>query len=152
METFKYKTNLKKRIFATIIDYGVFLLGMFVYIQYFGHPNNEGGKTVSGFLALPIPIVWFVYFVAVEAIFGATLGHQAFDLAIITLKREKIRFTQAFKRHLFDTIDIIFWGIPAIITIKNTEKHQRLGDLWAKTIVVDTSDEEQFSEVVKQEK
>ena len=28
------------------------------------------------------------------------------------------------------------FGLIGVITIKNTEKHQRLGDLWAKTIVV----------------
>ena len=50
------------------------------------------------------------------------------------------------KRHLLDPIDLLFYGIPAIITIKNTEKHQRLGDLWAKTIVIDTMDAEQFQE------
>ena len=146
METFKYKPNLKKKIFATIIDYGIFILVFFVYLRYFGQKNTEGGLSVSGFLGLPIDIFWFVYFIVVENILGATLGHLAFDLRVIRLDRKKINFINSLKRHLLDPIDLLFYGIPAIITIKNTEKHQRLGDLWAKTIVIDTMDAEQFQE------
>ena len=31
---------------------------------------------------------------------------------------------------------MFFFGLVGIITIKNTDKNQRVGDLWAKTIVV----------------
>ena len=48
----------------------------------------------------------------------------------------KLTFLESFKRHLLDPIDFCFFGIVAIITIKNTVKNQRVGDLWAKTIVV----------------
>ena len=58
--------------------------------------------------------------------------------------RKEIEWTQALKRHLLDPIDILFYGIPAIITVKNSGKHQRLGDMWAKTIVVDIKDPEQY--------
>ena len=92
METFKYKPNLKKRIFATIIDYGIFILVFFLYLRYFGQKDTEGGLSVSGFLGLPIDIFWFVYFVVVENILGATLGHLAFDLRVIRLDRKKIKF------------------------------------------------------------
>ena len=144
---FKFKTNLKKRIFATILDYGLYLLAFYVYLMFFGHENDEGGQTVSGLLALPIFIAWFVYFVVIEAFYGATLGHQGFNLKVLTLKRKDIEFTQALKRHLLDPIDIFFYGIPAIIAIKNSDRHQRIGDMWAKTIVVDTTDPEQYLDI-----
>jgi uncharacterized RDD family membrane protein YckC len=144
IDAFKYKTNLKKKIIATLLDYALVLIPTYMYIMYFGVDNNEGGKTVSGLLALPLPTFWFIYFVVVEAMYGATLAHQAFYLKVVTLNRKEIGFSQALKRHLLDPIDILFWGIPGIIAIKNTDKHQRLGDLWAKTIVVDTKDPEQY--------
>ena len=144
MNTVKYKTNLKKRIFATLIDYGVYAIITFVYIIYFGSDSNESSKSVSGVLTLPLLVVWFVYFVVIESKYKATLGHQAFDLKVITADRKEINFINAFKRHLVDPIDFLFYGIPAIIAIKNTEKHQRLGDLWSKTVIVDTSDIEQY--------
>ena len=138
------KTNLKKRIIATLLDYTLFSLATFIYIMLAGHDNNEGGKTVNGLLALIIPTVWFIYFVVIEAINGATLGHQGLYLKVLTVDRNEIEFTQALKRHLLDPIDIFIYGIPAIIAIKNSDRHQRLGDMWAKTIVVDKKDKEQF--------
>lgn len=140
---FKIKTNLRKRIIATLLDYSLFLLSTYLYVMLIGHDNNEGGKTVSGFLALPIPIVWFIYFVVVEAFYGATLAHQGLYLKVLTVDRKEIEFIQALQRHLLDPIDILLYGIPAIIAIKNSDKYQRLGDMWAKTIVIDTKDKEQ---------
>lgn len=142
----KYKANLTKRIIATLIDYGIYFLIFSVYIAFFGTDNLEGGKTVSGFLALPLTILWFLYFVVIERLNGATLGHHCLDLKVVTLNRRDISFVQALKRHLLDPLDILFYGIPAIIAIKNSEKHQRIGDMWAQTIVVNTKDKEQYSE------
>jgi uncharacterized RDD family membrane protein YckC len=139
----KYKSNLTKRIFATLIDYGLYLLFFSVYIMILGTDNLEGGKTVSGFLAFPLFIIWFIYFIVIETLNGATLGHHCFDLKVVTLERKEIKIAQAIKRHLLDLIDILFYGIPAIIAIKNSDKHQRIGDMWAKTIVIDTKDVEQ---------
>jgi uncharacterized RDD family membrane protein YckC len=142
--TFKFKTNLKKRIYATLLDYGLFLVASYAYITFFGHDNDEGGKTVNGVLTLPLPTAWFIYFVIVETFYGATLGHYSFDLKVLSLDRGEVAFEQVVKRHLLDLIDVFLYGIPAIIAIRNSEKHQRLGDMWAKTIVVDTTDSEQY--------
>ncbi|WP_336518554.1 RDD family protein [Pollutibacter soli] len=144
--TLKYKTNLKKRIFATLVDYAIYLIPVYAYIMFFGQDNSEGGKTVSGLMVLPIPLTWFLYFVVVESWFGATLAHQGLFLKVMTVDRRDIELVQALKRRLLDPIEILFYGIPAIIAIKNSDKHQRIGDMWAKTIVVDTKDPEQYVE------
>lgn len=140
----KFKTNIRKRILATLIDYGLYLLAFYLYVMQFGHENDEGGKTVSGLLTLPIFFAWYIYFVIIEAAYGATLGHQGFNLKVLTINRRSISLTHALKRHLLDAIDILFYGIPAIIAIKNSDKHQRIGDMWAKTFIVDTTDPEQY--------
>lgn len=141
---FKYKPNLKKRIITTLLDYGLFLIGTIAYIFYFGEPDKEGGMRIQGISALLIPIVWFLYFIVVEASKGATFGHQALNLKVVTINRKPISFKHSVKRHLIDFIDIFFYGIPAIIAIKNSDKSQRIGDMWANTIVVDLNDDEQF--------
>ena len=33
-------------------------------------------------------------------------------------------------------IDFMFFGVPAFIAIRNNEKNQRIGDMYAKTIVI----------------
>lgn len=37
---------------------------------------------------------------------------------------------------MLDPLDMFPFGIIGYITMKNTSKTQRLGDIWAKTIVV----------------
>jgi uncharacterized RDD family membrane protein YckC len=140
---FQYKANLGKRIIATLIDYTIYLIPVYMYIMYFGEDNGEGRRTVVNLMFLPIPVAWFLYFVVVESVYGATLGHQGLDLQVQTIGRAKIRMSHAFKRHLLDPIDIFFYGIPALIAIKVSERHQRLGDMLAETIVVDLKDAEQ---------
>lgn len=139
----KLKANLKKRIFATILDYSLIFVSTFTYIIFFGAENENGKMEVTGFKTLVIPIVWFIYFVVIEAEYGATLGHNSFNLKVMTLDKKDIDFTHALKRHLLDPIDILFYGIPAFIAVKYSVRHQRLGDMWAQTIVVDTLDPEQ---------
>jgi uncharacterized RDD family membrane protein YckC len=136
-----YKPNLRKRIFATLFDYGLYLLAFWAYVFTFGTGDDQGVYRVQGFLALPVFIAWFLWFVVVEAVQGATPGHQIFDLKIIQLNGSGIGFRHALMRHLLDPIDILFYGVPAIIAIKCSEKHQRLGDMVAKTVVVSTSDD-----------
>ena len=140
----KTKTNIKKRIIATLLDYSLFFIPVYIYVMYFGQSNEEGGKTLTGNMALIVPIVWLIYFVIIEAYWGATFAHQALNLKVFTAEGKEIKWTHALKRHLLDPIDIFFYGIPAIIAIKNSKKHQRLGDMLANTVVVDINDSEQY--------
>ncbi|MEO6232057.1 MAG: RDD family protein [Ferruginibacter sp.] len=141
-----FKPNLKKRIAACLIDYGLIFGFTFLYISAFGDIDSDGEKAVHGLMTLPIPMLWFIYFVLIEALSGATPGHMLFKLKVVTIdNRSEINFSQALKRHLLDPIDILLYGVPAIVVIKNSEFHQRLGDIWAKAIIVDTTDPEQYT-------
>lgn len=144
---YTYKSNLGKRIGATIIDYAIVMLAIQIYTDYFGTPDSDGKIHMEGLAALPVFGFWFLYMVVVEAFFGATLGHRAFYLRVVTLNRGEISLGQALKRRLLDPIDI-FWGIPALIAISKSEKKQRLGDMWAGTIVVDTNDPAQYPQAI----
>lgn len=142
--SFTYKSNLGKRIIATLLDYALFLLPVYIYIMVFGINEADGTRSVNGIMALPIIVYWFLYFVVIEGICGATFAHQAFNLKVVTIARRQIGFAEALKRHLLDPIDYIY-GIPAIIAISNSVTKQRLGDMWANTIVVDVKDPQQYS-------
>ena len=144
------KPNLKKRIFATLIDYAIYYLIAIIYVTYFGHETEKGGQAVTGWLAWPPILLWLGYFVIMEAQQGATLGHQAMRLKVLTLDYQTISLGHALKRRLTDLIDIFMYGLPAIIAIKNSTFNQRLGDMWAGTIVVDTTDPSQLNEPAAQ--
>lgn len=133
--------NIGKRFFAGLIDYSILFGILFAYLYLFGEPNQEGtGYEATGLKALfPYP-AWFVLIILTESFFGATIGNTLMDLKpqSLTTRNGELTFSQSLKRHLLDPLDMFPFGIIGIITIKNTEKNQRLGDIWAKTIVVET--------------
>ncbi|MFT6333389.1 MAG: putative RDD family membrane protein YckC [Halioglobus sp.] len=128
--------STSKRIFATIIDYFVFTLTFFIYALYFGEETIDG-YTVTGIMVFPIIIFWFCYFIAVEGFYQATLGHQLFNITVRQENNKSIDIGHSFKRRILDIIDLSMFGIPALIAISNSKKRQRLGDMYAKTIVVE---------------
>lgn len=133
------KPNLLKRFIAGLIDY-LFVYGFFfAFVYSFGKPNDEGGYSVTGILGLVPIIFWFAIVVLTEVFFGATLGNSIVGLKpkSLTKNNGELSFSQSIKRHLLDPIDMFLFGLIAIITIKNTDRNQRLGDIWAKTIVTE---------------
>lgn len=133
----KTEPKLLRRALATTIDYGLYLIFYGWFIYTYGVPNDEGGYTMSNDpKALWVFVVWFIYFPIAESIRGQTLGKLLVGLRVVSKNGRPISFGQAFKRHLVDMIDFFFFGIVAVIIIKNTPDHQRLGDLLAKTIVI----------------
>ncbi len=134
------KRYIGPRIVATLIDYGIYTILFFIYIYCFGKETDTGSMEVTGILTLPIPIFWVLYFVVLEASNQTTPGHDICKLIVVKASGERITFSDAFKRRVLDIIDIFFYGIPALICISNTPKYQRLGDLFADTLVVKKSD------------
>ena len=125
-----------RRVFATLIDYGFFFLVLYVYMIYFGEETPEG-YSVSGLLTLPIFIFWLVYFVLIEGIWQATIGHQLMYLKVCQENYDSIDFGHSFKRRILDLIDFAFFGIPAFVAVGNSERKQRIGDMYAKTLVIE---------------
>jgi uncharacterized RDD family membrane protein YckC len=129
--------NISKRTTATIIDFIIYLPIWIGYVYYFGEANDEGGYSVSGIKGLPLLAFWAFYFPGMEAIRGQTIGHIITDLKVVSLTGKRNSFLQAFKKRLLDAIDIFAtFGLVAYITVKNSDRNQRVGDIWAKTIVV----------------
>ena len=131
-------SNLIRRILATLVDYGLFFLILYTYLMFFGEQTAEGVQEVTGLLTLPIFIIWYLYFVFLEGFYpsSATLGHQLFYLKVVKLDGREIDVKHSLKRHLLDPIDLLLFGIPAVIAIQSTEQNQRLGDLWAGTKII----------------
>ncbi|MBB3697113.1 RDD family protein [Flammeovirga yaeyamensis] len=129
--------HLLKRTIATIIDYGIYFIFFNLYVKTFGELSDDGGYKVNGIASLPIFLIWFIYFPIVEGLFGKTLGHLAVGLKVIDRRGKNITMLQAFKRRFLDPIDLLFHGgIVAFFVVKYANKHQRVGDIVAKTLVV----------------
>tara|TARA_R110002074_G_C12214932_1_gene636651 strand:+ start:64 stop:531 length:468 start_codon:yes stop_codon:yes gene_type:complete len=134
----KTEPNIGNRFVAGLVDYIIIYGVTFFLIFTFGEPNDEGGYSLNGLPGL-IPIIfWLIMTVGLEIGFGATIGNSLVGIKAIPKNgtNRKLTFGESFKRHLLDPIDMFFFGLVGIITIKNTDLNQRVGDLWAKTIVV----------------
>ena len=136
--TLNTKPYIGRRILAGFIDYAIIYTFFFVFLFYFGEVTDTGSYEVNGWPSLIPMLFWGVITVGMERVLGVTLGNAAVGLKAIpacgTLR--KLSFSESLKRHLLDAFDMLFFGLVGIITIKYTDKNQRLGDLWAKTIVV----------------
>ena len=138
----KTEPNIGNRIIAGFVDYLIIYTFFFVYVYAFGEPNEDGGYSVNGFPGLVPILFWGIFTVGLEQWFGATLGNSLVDLKPVSIRgwNSKLTFGQSLKRHLMDPIDMFFFGLIGVVTIKNTDKNQRLGDIWGNTIVIKTSD------------
>ena len=140
--------NLVPHSFSYLFSKCIFF---FIFLLTFGEPDAEGELNLNGLLALVPILFWGIMTIGLEQWFGATLGNFLARLKPISISKsndnstfsrtdEKLTFGQSLKRHLLDPIDMFFFGIAGIITIKKTDKNQRLGDIWGNTIVVKTSE------------
>jgi len=140
----KPKSNIRKRTWATTLDYVVIGAFCAFYIQIMGQPNDEGGYTVTGLPALGVFGFWFCYLVLTEAFWGATMGHMIFKLEVVSVNNRNLSIYRAFKRRVADMIDIhMSLGLVGRFLIVESPLHQRVGDRWAQTIVIDRSDPDQ---------
>ncbi|MEH6658221.1 RDD family protein [Leeuwenhoekiella marinoflava] len=138
MNTFNHQPLIIKRILAGLIDYTLIYGFSFAYLFSFGSPDQDGGFTITGLPALIPILIWFLITVGCESGLGGTIGNSVLGLQAIPEngRNRKLLVSESLKRHLLDPADMFLFGLVGIITIKNTDKHQRVGDIWAKTIVV----------------
>jgi uncharacterized RDD family membrane protein YckC len=136
------KPNIRRRFFAGFIDYTIIFSAHFFLILFLGSPDENGEYHLYGLVGIVPILFWGIMTIGLELCFGATVGNLIVGLKPISINNDgnEIGFTQSFKRHFLDIIDMFCFGLVACIAIKNTEKNQRLGDLWAKTIVVKRND------------
>ncbi|GAA4279172.1 RDD family protein [Aquimarina mytili] len=134
----KPEPNIGRKILAGFIDYLLIYTFFFAYLYAYGEPDSEGVYSVSGILTLPPILLWGLMTIGIEQLFGATIGNSIVGLKPISINGidEKLSFGQSFIRHLLDPIDMFFFGLIGVLSIKNSDKNQRVGDLAAKTIVL----------------
>lgn len=130
--------SIGDRFVAALIDYLIIWTFFFYFGYTFGEPNNEGGFSLNGFISLVPMLFWFFITIGLEQLLGATIGNKLIGIKPISQDQDypDLTFSQSLKRHLLDPVDMFFFGLIAIVTIKNTPNNQRVGDIWAKTIVV----------------
>lgn len=120
---------LEKRAMAFLVD--LLILGVVL-----GLATNVAFMVAVplGFLSMALSVVVaFAYFSYLEAAYGQTLGKTAMGIVVISEDDDPISTRASLIRTLLRPVDTI--GLLAMFL---TDRRQRLGDLAADTIVVDT--------------
>ena len=122
---------------ATLLDYGVLWALLFAYMRYFGEPLDEGGYQVSGCgHLLVIMVTWVVWLPLPEVVWGRTFGKWVCELRVVDVGGARAAMRQILVRRLLDPLDLSLFGLVAYVVAKNTPLAQRVGDLAAKTRVI----------------
>ena len=122
---------VSKRITAFLLDVVVVtvLLGVAMNAAFaFWKPLGFVVAAVGAVLA-------FVYFILFEARYGQTVGKMVMDIVVIGEDDGSISYREATTRTLLRPLDAI-----GFVAIYFTDRKQRLGDLAADTVVVETKE------------
>ncbi|PPK95009.1 MULTISPECIES: RDD family protein [Nonlabens] len=139
-----------KRMLAFLLDlviFAIYLITMSLTIYravgLFDDNNTLGIQELS---MLPI----FCYSLLMHLIFnGRTVGKFIMGIKVVREDGSPARLSDYLVRWIFRLVDIvIFFGTVGVVSILFSEKKQRLGDLAAKTIVINTKKSTKISHTI----
>ena len=128
------------RYVAIIIDYTIYFGFYWLIFLFFGETYRSSDGVihydVNGYPALACFAFWFILPIT-EGFGGQSFGKLICKIKVVKVNYDEAGLGQCIVRHLFDMIDFFpFFGIVGLIVAANSPLGQRVGDLVAKTIVV----------------
>jgi len=129
-----------RRIAAGLIDLGVLLVLFVILGLTIGNSQSGGGRlsvNLGGGATLVFIALSLLYYFACETAGGRTLGKLTLGIRVSTLDGARAGAGQVLIRTILRLIDgILFYLVGLIVILATGQRHQRLGDLAAKTVVV----------------
>ncbi len=124
-----------RRALAAIVDVAVTFTAGYYATIWWGEPLADGGRGWQGIEAILSMVVFASYWVLLEWALGATFGKLLLRLRVVSLTGDECTFAQSLKRNLLRIVDVQFFYLVGYLVAKFNPNRQRLGDLWAGTIV-----------------
>lgn len=106
-----------------------------IFIGFGGY----GSRGLYGaYLILVYFAVFWCYYIFFELYFdGQTPGKRKFGIRVVTLQGGRVGFAASLARNIIRLVDFLpVFFLVGIVSLLFTERHQRLGDLAAGTIVI----------------
>jgi uncharacterized RDD family membrane protein YckC len=105
-----------------------------IWMPDFGILGWFGGLFAFHFL------LWLIYFTYFEGTSGQTIGKRHVQIKVVKEDGSRCDLGSAFTRSLLRVLDYLpFLYAIGITLIVVTEKHQRMGDMFARTMIVEAS-------------
>lgn len=134
--------SVGRRVVAAFVDGLIVFFGLgFAIAALTGNASSSPDGVefhLEGAPALALLALWFLYYVAMEAMLGATLGKLLLGVRVRTADGNPIGWTASLARNLLRAVDVGFCFIGAVL-IWTSPLRQRLGDRAANTVVVQPS-------------
>lgn len=129
-----------RRTGAAFVDVVLFIPVYFVFSWLSGGLETGDGGFQANITGIPFVlylITYLAYFAVFEKVLGGTPGKLATNLRVVGEDGQPLTWTQAIVRTVLRLVD----GLPVLyllgfIIVAATAKHQRLGDMAARTVVV----------------
>ena len=139
--------GVTRRFVALVIDGFVFVgisavLGLLAGGAYSSSTSTststsfDAGVQIGNGPMLGALVLFFVYYVVCEGLFGRTLGKRILGLRVVGEDGSPIFLGAAFLRNLLRIVDGLFFYLVAAISVWSSPTRQRLGDRAAHTYVV----------------
>lgn len=138
------------RIIACLLDWLIIVAYVIITfaVMSFGSLASFIRENVWLVIVLLLPIV-FYDLLSEMWLNGQSVGKKVMGIKVISLTGEPPAFSQYLIRWLFRLVDFSsFLGLVALATVAATEKHQRLGDIVAGTVLVKTKPRTGFSDTL----
>ena len=128
-----------RRLVATIVD-GIIigiLFGVISGIFLVQQDAMSDSFELLGTSNIAAIVVFIVYYAALEATTGATIGKRLLSLRVVMVDGAPVDWASSIIRNVLRIVDILpgFYLLGAIF-VWSTEKNQRIGDLGANTVVI----------------
>lgn len=97
---------------------------------------SKGGGLVMYSVGCVGLFIGFVYFVALEAMFGSTIGKKILGMQVVKVDGTSCGWGAALVRNVIRIVDGLFLYLVGAVLIWTSDQKQRLGDRIANTVVV----------------
>lgn len=137
--------SLWLRSVAAVIDAIIVGIAWYYVIEVWGQSGSASGvgasatagsgKILTGEPAILLMVATALYWILPEWILGSTPGKLVCGLQVLSMDSGSVSLGQSIKRNLLRLLDFFPFYITGFLVVLLTPHHQRLGDLWAKTVV-----------------
>lgn len=130
-------TPFHRRLIAWVIDFFILVGYLWLTAKLLSAVLGDYFDTRNWVTVLYL-LPYFLYHLVMEFTFnGQSVGKMAMHMRVITLEGGQPTFSQYVIRWMFRLIDI-GWLIPGFMSIILSNRSQRIGDIVAGTIMIDT--------------
>jgi uncharacterized RDD family membrane protein YckC len=128
-----------RRLFAWVLDFIILLSYLWVSNKVLDNLLGEFWDTEYEWLNVLHILPFLLYHPLMEIFLnGQSLGKRALRIKVITMEGGQPSVSQYLIRWMFRLIDVCLFLMPGFFSIILSQRSQRLGDMAAGTIVIDT--------------